>query len=59
VAPKPELTDPVPLDLSLTSTDLDKGHVVDTARRQDVVMGTFTDEELILCGDDADSTAPA
>ena len=53
----PDLYDPVPLlDLSLTSRDLDKGHLADTARRHDIVAGTFTDEEMVLCGDDPDST---
>ena len=53
----PDLYDPVPLlDLSLTSRDLDKGRLAVTARRHDIVAGTFTDEEMVLCGDDPDST---
>ena len=56
MTPQPDLHHPTSLDLALTSKDLSKGRLVDTARRHDIVVGTFTDEELVLCGDDADST---
>ncbi len=55
MAPDPDLHYPVPLDLSLSHKDLSKGRLVDVARRHDIVVGTFTDEEMVLCGDDADS----
>ena len=51
----PDLYEPVPLDISLTSNDLSSGRLVATARNHDVVIGTFTDEEMVLCGDDPDS----
>ncbi len=56
VATNPDLHRPAPLDLSLTSTDLAKGRLAEVARAHDIVVGTFTDEEVVLCGDDPDST---
>lgn len=50
------LFDPVDLDLSLSVDQVSRGRLVATARKHDIVVGTFTDEELILCGDDPDST---
>ncbi|MBW3645430.1 MAG: hypothetical protein KY441_08005 [Actinobacteria bacterium] len=47
---------PVPLDPSLSGDEVPAAQLASTAREHDIVVGTFTDEELVVCGDDPDSS---
>ncbi len=47
---------PVPLDPSPSGDEVPAARLASTAREHDIVVGTFTDEELVVCGDDPDSS---
>lgn len=53
--PAQELHRPVELADLLDGEELPIARLLDTAHRHDVLVGTFTDEELLLCGENPDA----